>query len=247
MSNILIEQLRQLRLTGVVDMLKQQQSQPNTYSELAFEERLALLVDHEMIRRENNKVTRLRKQAKLRLSALPEELSYTQQRGLDKSRMAELLSGGYLRHCQNIVITGATGSGKTYVACALCEQACRQGITTRYWRLSRLTEQLHIARADGSYTRQLLQLSRKQLLVIDDWGLEKLSAKQAVDLLEVIEERHGRSSTIICSQLPVDQWHNMVANPTVADALLDRLIHSAHRIELKGDSMRKQSINDKTN
>jgi len=244
MSNILIEQLQQLRLTGVVDMLKQQRSQPNTYSELAFEERLALLIDHEMIRRENNKITRLRKQAKLRLNAPPEELSYTQQRGLDKSRMAELLSGGYLHHCQNIVITGATGSGKTYVACALGEQACRQGVATRYWRLSRLTEQLNIARADGSYTRQLLQLSRKQLLVIDDWGLEKLNAKQAVDLLEVIEERHGRSSTIICSQLPVDQWHSMIANPTVADALLDRLIHNAHRIELKGDSMRRQSVNN---
>ena len=245
MNNQLIEQLQQLRLTGVVDMLKQQRTQPNTYGELAFEERLALLIDHEMIRRENNKITRLRKQAKLRLNAPPEQLSYADNRGISQPLMAELLCGTYLRHHQNVMITGATGSGKTFVACALGEQACQHGITTRYWRLSRLVEYLAIARADGSYNRELLQLSKKQLLIVDDWAMEKLNPKQAIDLLEVIEERHGRSSTIICSQLPVDQWHSLIANPTVADALLDRLIHNAHRIELKGDSMRKQSTNNK--
>ena len=165
---------------------------------------------------------------------------YAEQRGLKKTQLADLFSGGYLQRHQNVIITGATGGGKTYVACALSEQACRHSYSVRYWRLSRLVEHLNIARADGSYVKQLNQLAKQQLLVIDDWGLEKLSTKQATDLLEVIEERHGRSSTIICSQLPVEQWHNMIANDTVADALLDRLIHNAHRITLKGNSMRQK-------
>jgi len=240
MNDIIIEQLQQLRLAGIADMLKQQRIQPNTYGELAFEERLALLVGHEVTRRDNNKIKRLRKQAKLRLNAMPEELMYAEQRGLKKTQLADLFSGGYLQRHQNVIITGATGGGKTYIACALSEQACRHGYSVRYWRLSRLVEHLNIARADGSYVKQLNQLAKQQLLVIDDWGLEKLSTKQATDLLEVIEERHGRSSTIICSQLPVDQWHNMIANDTVADALLDRLIHNAHRIILKGNSMRQK-------
>tara|TARA_B100000745_G_C20126835_1_gene386010 strand:- start:959 stop:1426 length:468 start_codon:yes stop_codon:yes gene_type:complete len=153
--------------------------------------------------------------------------------------MADLLSGGYLQQRQNILITGATGGGKTFVACALGEQACRQGVSAQYWRLSRLTECLHIARADGSYSKQLEILAKQQLLILDDWGLEKLNVKQATDLLEVIEDRHGLNSTIICSQLPVEQWHSMISNGTVADALLDRLIHNSHRLELKGESMRR--------
>ena len=245
MSDIIIEQLQQLRLTGVADMLKQQRIQPNTYDELAFEERLALLVSHEVTRRDNNKIKRLRKNAKLRLNATPEELSCSEQRGLKKPQLAELFNGGYLQRHQNIIITGATGGGKTYVACALSEQSCRQGYFTRYWRLSRLVEHLNIARADGSYIKQLSQLAKQQLLVIDDWGLEKLNTRQATDLLEVIEERHGRSSTIICSQLPVDQWHNLITNGTVADALLDRLIHNAHRIALTGNSMRQKQAMDR--
>ena len=240
MNDLLIQQLQQLRMTGIADMLKQQRTQPNTYSELAFEERLSLLVDHEMNQRRTNRINRLRKQARLRLSATPEELSYGNGRGLDKSRMADLLAGGYLNHHQNIIITGATGGGKTYVACALAEQACRQSIRARYWRLPRLNEHLHIGHADGSYTKQLAHIAKQQLLILDDWGLEKLTIKQATDLLEVVEDRHGVSSTIICSQLPVEQWHSMISNGTVADALLDRLIHNAHRITLSGESMRKQ-------
>lgn len=217
MNDLIIQQLQQLRMTGIADMLKQQRAQPNTYGELAFEERLTLLVEHEVGQRHNNRINRLRKQAKLRLNATPESLSYGDGRGLNKPLMAELLSGGYLQHYQNVLITGATGGGKTYVACALVEQACRQGITSRYWRLSRLVEQLHIARMDGSYTKLLVQIAKCQLLIVDDWGLEKLNTKQATDLLEVIEDRHGLHSTIICSQLPVDQWHSMISNGTVAE------------------------------
>ena len=142
------------------------------------------------------------------------------------------------------MITGATGGGKTYIACALAEQACRQGISCRYWRLSRLINQLYIASADGSYSKLLAQIAKQQLLILDDWGLEKLNTKQATDLLEVIEDRHGLKSTIICSQLPVEQWHSMISNGTVADALLDRLIHNSHRIPLKGESMRMKAISN---
>ena len=150
--------------------------------------------------------------------------------------MADLLVGGYLNYHQNIIITGATGGGKTYVAYALAEQTCRQGMRVRYWRLPRLNEHLHIGHADGSYTKQLAQIAKQELLILDDWGLEKLNVKQATDLLEVVEDRHGVSSTIICSQLPVEQWHSMISNGTVADALLDRLIHNAHRLTLSGES-----------
>lgn len=240
MNDIIIQQLQQLRMAGIVDMLKQQRSQPNTYAELAFEERLALLVDHEINQRKNNRIKRLRRQAKLRLNATPEAISYGEHRGLTQSRMAELLSCAYLQHYQNTLIIGATGGGKTYLACALAEQACRLGYTCRYWRLSRLVEQLHIARADGSYTKLLSQIAKQQLLIVDDWGLEKLNVKQATDLLEVIEDRHGVSSTIVCSQLPIEEWHSMISNCTVADAILDRLVHNAHRINLQGESMRRQ-------
>lgn len=239
MNDIIIQQLQQLRLTGVADMLKQQRAQPNTYSDLAFEERLSLLVDHEVTLRHNNRINRLRKQAKFRLKASPEAISYGNGRGFEKPKMAGLLAGSYLQQRQNVLITGATGGGKTFVACALGEQACRQGISCRYWRLSRLTESLNIARADGSYSKQLASLAKQQLLILDDWGLEKLSVKQATDLLEVIEDRHRLNSTVVCSQLPVEQWYSMINNGTVADALLDRLIHNSHRLELKGESLRR--------
>ena len=240
MNDMIIQQLQQLRMAGIIDMLKQQRSQPNTYAELGFEERLALLVDHEINQRKNNRIKRLRRQAKLRLDATPESISYSDHRGLSQSRMAELLSSAYLQYHQNILITGATGGGKTYMACAMAEQACRLGHTCRYWRLPRLVEQLHIARADGSYTKLLGQIAKQQLLILDDWGLEKLSVKQATDLLEVVEDRHGVSSTIVCSQLPIEEWHSMISNGTVADAILDRLVHNSHRINLQGESMRMQ-------
>ena len=153
--------------------------------------------------------------------------------------MAGLLTGNYLRLHQNVLITGPTGCGKTYVACALGEQACQQHMQVRYYRVGRLLEELNAARADGSYQRLLLTLAKQELLLLDDWGLEKLSARQAADLLEVIEDRYQQGSTVIASQLPVSEWHQMVSNPTVADALLDRLLHHSHRIELKGESMRK--------
>ncbi|WP_046007347.1 IS21-like element helper ATPase IstB [Pseudoalteromonas rubra] len=242
MSDRLIEQLRQLKLTQLSQALEQQRQQPNTYHELSFEERLELLLAHELLGRENNRIQRLRKQAKFRLNAPPEELNYTLQRGLSKAQGAELFSGLYLRQQQNILITGATGCGKTYLACALGEQACRSQIGVRYYRLGRLLDELHSARLDGSYNRLMGRLNKTPLLILDDWGLEALSQEQAKELLEVMEDRYQVSSTIIASQVPVANWHSLINNPTIADALLDRLVHNGHKIELKGESLRKSPL-----
>lgn len=239
MDDQLLYQMRQLRLSHATEALVQQRSQPQTYTELSFEERLGLLLDQELLGRENNRISRLRKQARLRLVANPEQLDYSAERGLQRSQLAELLSGGYLQRQENVLVTGPTGCGKTYVACALAEQACRQNRRVCYWRLGRLLEALAVARADGSLSKLLSQLAKTELLLLDDWGLEKVTQRQAADLLEVMEDRYGLASTLLCSQMPVDQWHRMLGNPTVADALLDRLIHNAHRITLKGESLRK--------
>lgn len=239
MSSQLLEQLRALRLSQSAHALESQWAQPGTYQSLAFEERLGLLLEQELLSRETSKVNRLRKQARLRLQAQPQQLEYRPERGLQRTQMAGLLTGNYLRLHQNVLITGPTGCGKTYVTCALGEQACQQHMQVRYYRVGRLLEELSAARADGSYQHLLLTLAKQTLLLLDDWGLEKLSARQAADLLEVIEDRYQQGSTVIASQLPVSEWHQMVSNPTVADALLDRLLHHSHRIELKGESMRK--------
>ncbi len=242
MSDIIIEQLRALRLTAFSQALEQQRQQPTTYAELGFEERLTLLLDHELLGRENNRINRLRKQAKFRLSAQPEKLDYAPERGLKKANFAELFSGNYLKRQQNILITGATGCGKTYLACALGEQAIRQQHNVKYYRLGRPLDALAAARVDGSYTQLMSKLAKVSLMVLDDWGLEKLSAKQASDLLEVMEDRYQLSSTVIASQIPIEEWHQLIPNPTIADALLDRLIHNGQRIALKGESLRKQKL-----
>gem|GEM_PF-852279 len=171
-------------------------------------------------------------------------LDYRAERGLKKTQVAELLSGQYLHHAHNILITGATGCGKTYLSCALAEQACQQHHNTRYYRLGQLLDELTLSHADGSYRQKLAQLAKCKLLLLDDWGMEKLNARQANDLLDIMEDRYQRGSTIIASQLPVNDWYKLISNPTVADALLDRLLHNSHRIELQGESMRKLDQSD---
>jgi DNA replication protein DnaC len=234
-----IERLRTLRLTGMAEALTHQLAQPEI-GQLSFEERLALLVDEELIYRDNRRLTRLLKAAKLRQSACVEEIDYRHPRGIDRSYLTGLTHGHWIERKQNLCITGPTGTGKTWLACALGNQACRQGRSVGYVRVPRLFEQLRIAHGDGSYARLMNQLAKTDLLILDDWGIQKLTAPQRNDLMEVIEDRSGLSSTLIASQLPVESWHGFIGEATLADAILDRLLHNAHRLPLKGDSMRKK-------
>ena len=233
------EQLHALRLAGMLDALDQQQAQPATH-DLAFEERFALLVEREVLYRENRRLARLLKEAKLRVDACIEDIDYRHPRGLQKSRMAQLASLDWIRQSLNLCLTGPTGCGKTWLACALGNQACRQGLSVRYLRLPTLLEQLRIAHGDGSYVRLMGQLLKTDLIILDDWGIQPLTRQQRNDLMEVIEDRHDRRSTLIASQLPIEHWHEYIGEATLADAILDRLLHGAHRLKLTGESMRRE-------
>lgn len=235
-----LQQLHTLKLTGMLNAFEQQQSQPDTH-DLSFEERLGLLVDREMLYRENKRLERLLRGAKLRVNACIEDIDYRHPRGLDRSRMASLANCDWISRQFNLCITGATGTGKTWLACAFGNQACRQGLSVRYLRVPRLFEMLRIAHGDGSYPRLMNQLAKTDLMVLDDWGLQKLSALQRNDLMEIIEDRYGLRSTLIASQLPIEHWHDYVGDATLADAILDRLLHNAQRLLLDGESMRKTS------
>ena len=232
------ERLRSLKLAGMLDALDQQLEQPDTH-DLSFEERLSLLVEREAIHRENRRLARLLSTAKLRESACVEDIDYAHPRGLSKSKMASLAQLEWVGTAMNLCITGKTGCGKTWLACAFGNQACRRGHSTRYVRLPQLLESLRISRGDGTYVRLMAQIRKTELLILDDWGMQPLEAAQRQDLMELIEDRHGRHSTLITSQLPVKHWHDYIGEATLADAILDRLVHGSHRLELKGGSMRK--------
>ncbi len=236
----ILETLRRLKLTGMADAFEQQLAQPGTHAELAFEERLGLLVDREATHRENRRVERLLKAAKLKLKASVHDIDYQHPRGLSKSRMATLANGEWLHHRQNVTLCGPTGCGKSFIACALGDNACRQGFSVRYFRASRLFDALTIAHGDGRYPRVLEQLAKTDLLIIDDFALDTLTHTQRTDFLELMEDRYGTRSSLVTSQLPVRHWHKAIGEPTLADAILDRLIHNAHQLELKGESMRKR-------
>lgn len=232
------EHLHTLRLTGMLQALEEQLGQP-AMAELSFEERVAMLVDREILYRENRRLDRLLRAARLRVAACVEDIDYRHPRGLEKARMASLVALDWIRQSLNLCLTGPTGCGKTWLACALGNEACRRGFSVRYLRLPRLFEMLRIAHGDGSYSKLMNQLLKTDLLILDDWGIQKISAAQRNDLMEVIEDRHGRRSTLIASQLPVEHWHEYIGEATIADAVLDRLLHGAHRLNLTGESMRK--------
>jgi len=237
-----LDKLQQLRLTGMVQGLLDQQRLPDI-QELGFDERLGLLVDRELTAREDRRLqTRLRK-AKLRHRACIEDIDYRHRRGLDKALMAQLAGCDWINKAHNLILQGPTGVGKTWIACALGHKACRDGYSVLYVRLPRLLEDLALAHGDGRYPKLMNTLGRTELLILDDWGLAPLTDTQRRDLLELLDDRHGCRSTLVTSQLPVDHWHDHIGDPTLADAILDRLIHNAYRITLKGESMRKRTAN----
>jgi DNA replication protein DnaC len=231
-----------LRLLSLRAMAEAYLAQPHDQGTLGldFDARLALLVDAEVLARENRKLARYLKEAKLRIAqASLENLDYGPRRELDRALIRQLATGRWIAEHRNVLITGATGVGKTYLACALGQQACRQSHRTLYRRLPRLFQELALARADGTYATLLARLARIDCLIIDDWGLGSLTEIQRQDLLEVMEDRDGLRSTVITSQLPREGWHAFLGDPTVADAVLDRLVHNAYTITLKGPSRRK--------
>jgi DNA replication protein DnaC len=234
-----LDKLRALNLPGMVQAFAEQQERAD-YGALAFSDRLGLLADRELSERENRRLERNLKAAKLRISgACIEDLDFHNSRGLDRSLLLSLAEAAWITGHQNVLIAGPTGAGKTYIACALAQAAIRRGHSALYLRAPRLLGELAVARGDGRFPRLLAAWSRIAVLLIDDFALQPLAADEAADLLEVIEDRSGLRSTIVTSQLPVARWHEALGDPTLADAILDRLVHNAHRIELRGESLRR--------
>ena len=237
--NPTLEKLQALKLTGMLEALDEQLSSPDI-NQLSFEERLGLMIDREMTTRDNRRLKSRLKKARLRQNACMEDIDYRHPRGLKRDQIQQLLGNRWLQEHQNVIIVGPTGVGKTWLACALAQKACRDGYTVGYLRLPRLLQDLNLARADGRYPKLIAGLAKTDLLVLDDWGLSPLTEGQRRDLLEIVEDRHNLKSTMITSQMPVEHWHELIGDPTLADAILDRLIHNAHRVPLKGESLRKK-------
>lgn len=244
LKNPTIENLRALKLNGMLKALEDQETVSNI-AELSFNDRLGLLVDAELLSRNNTPLQSRLRSARLRLSACIEDIEVKSGRGLDKTNLLALATCDWLRLHRNVLVTGPTGSGKTYISCAIAQKACREGYSAVYERASKLFHDLALAKADGSYFSTLRTLSKKDLLVIDDFALAPLTDEQRRDLLEIMEDRYNRRSTIIVSQVPVDHWHEIIGDPTIADAILDRLVHNAHKIQLRTKvSKRKEEHGD---
>jgi DNA replication protein DnaC len=234
------EKLYALRLMIMASTWEEQQKDPKMAS-ATFDERFGLLVDAEHLARDNRRLQRRLKEAELRLpAACVEEVEVSSGRGLEKAQLTQLRSCTWVAEHQNVLISGSTGVGKSYLGCALGNLACRRGYRALYRRMPRLFEELSLSKSDGTYTKRLAQLARTDVLIIDDFGLGTLKESQRHDLLEVLEDRYGLRSMVITSQLPVSKWHEWIGDPTVADAILDRLVHNAHKLALKGPSRRKE-------
>jgi DNA replication protein DnaC len=236
------DKLQSLRLTGMLKALDEQQQMPDI-DQLGFEERLGLLVDRELTERHNGRLQARLRKARLKHQGTVEDIDYRAPRGLDRALMNHLATGQWIREGLNLLLCGPTGAGKTWIACALAHKACREGFSALYLRLPRLLEDLVLAHGDGRFSKLMTGFAKSDLIILDDWGLAKFNAQQRRDLLELLDDRHGHRSTIVTSQLPVEHWHELIGDATLADAILDRLVHNAYRITLKGDSMRKRQSN----
>jgi DNA replication protein DnaC len=231
-----------LGLNGMAKALEEQCRQPDIAT-LDFEERLALMVDRETTERENRRLATRLQFASLRQSAVIEDVDLRTPRGLDKALFHKLAAGEWIARHHNLLIIGPTGVGKSWIACALGHKACRDNRSVLYQRLPRLFDALALGRGDGRHARLIKNLGRVDLLILDDWGLAPMNAERRRDLLEIMDDRHGRGSTVVTSQLPVEHWHEIIGDPTIADAILDRLVHNAYRLTLKGESLRKAAAN----
>ena len=231
--------LRELSLTGMADAFESMLRLPLDKQATA-DELIARLTHAEQLHRQHRRTQTCIKQARFRYQACVEEIAYNGERNLDKNLMLRLLDTSYIQRSENVLITGATGCGKSFIATALGYQACEQGLRVAYFSMAKLLHRLHLAKADGSYSKELAKLERLHLLILDDWGLQAMDLNAKMAVLQIIEDRHGKHSTIITSQLPVSAWYDYIGEPTLADAILDRLLHETHRLELKGESMRKR-------
>ncbi|MCP4685916.1 MAG: ATP-binding protein [bacterium] len=238
--------LVEMKMAGFSAAFQEYANEP-TKDELSFDERFGLMVDREWSERQERRLRYRLRCAKLRHEACVEDIDYRHPRGLDKSVIQRLSACQWISNSENLIITGPTGVGKSWIACALANKACREGYTTKYARVPRLLQDLYVSHADGSYAKEMKKLLKPSVLILDDLGLSPLNESQRRDLLEVVEDRYARKSIIVTSQLPTKKWHDTIGDPTIADAILDRLVHNAHRIEMRGKSMRKKSENPKTN
>lgn len=244
LTNPTLDKLQELRLGGMGAAYREQ-LQNGDYESLSFDERLALLVDREHTERHNRRLAARLRKARFRLPAVIEDIDYRHPRGLHKPTLLALAQCDWIRRRHNCIITGPTGAGKTYIACALGQKACREGFSVQYHRAPKLFAQLALAKGDGRYPKLMSGFAKTDLLILDDWASAPLTDEERRDLFEIVEERYACRSTLIGAQMPVKHWHELIGDPTLADAILDRLVHNAHKLALKGDSMRKnQNLND---
>ena len=238
-----LDQLKMLKLDGMVEAFGELETQDES-ANLSHAEWLGLLIDRETSSRATRRFESRMRTARLRhVGAAPEDVDYRARRGLDKALFQQLLTGRWIRDKRNLMITGPCGVGKTWLACALAQAACRDGITVLYRRMPRLFDELELAHGDGRFPRVFKSLTKTGLLILDDWGPERLNASQRRDLMEIVEDRYDAGSTLITSQLPIDTWHDVIGEPTSADAIMDRIVHNAYRLKLDGQSMRKNKVN----